>query len=172
MVFRASKHILRRLVRHLQPEHVACAVSHFLNCLVGTGYNATPSAIHHPLDLTPEPRPSYVGLTPDSLRAEIITQIRCRFRWNLDEAYLIFGLRRSQLLRELAMRFGFQLLQRDYTFVKAVEKDPEEDKENRPHGKEKDKKKKSAVAIRPTTFEPTDFLTLIPIVWSTAPAVS
>lgn len=173
MVFRASKHVLRRLVRELQPEHVPCSISHFLNCLLGTGYNAAPTAIYIPVDLRPEDEPAYVTLTPESLRAEIVKVIKTRFRWRLDEEYLSTGLRRRQLLRELAMRFAFQLLQRDYIFEQHVDAHSDDDKENRPNGKEKiQRKKKAAPVPRVTTFESSDVLTLVPIVRSTAPSVS
>lgn len=172
MVFRSSKHILRRLICGLQPEHVPCAVSHFLNCLLATGYSPTPIAIYHPIDLTSEPEPAYVALTPESLRADILVTVKTRFRWTLDEAYLTTGLRKRQLLRELAMRFAFQLLQRDYSFERELEKDSDDDKENR-HPKDKAQRKKKVPTVsRVTTFEPSDVLTLVPVVRSTAPSVS
>lgn len=181
MVFRAAKHALRRNVRDLLPEHVPAAVSHFLNCLLGTGLNASPKAVYERADVGPTAEPAFVSLTPESLRKEIIAEIEVRFRWNLDEAFLVSGLRRPQLLRELASRFAFQVVQRDYAFEASAEaSSTDSDKENRQAAAAapKDKKSKkstksaSAPAKRTTTFEAADILTLLPIVHSTAPSVS
>lgn len=172
MVFRACKHILRDLIHELQPEHVPCAISHFLNCLLGTGSNASPTATYHPMELSVEHEPAYVSLNPASTRLEIVKVVKTRFRWTLDEAYLTVGLKKLQFLRELAMRFAFQLLQRDYLFEREVEKDSDDDKENRhPKENEKAKKKKASSVPRNATFEPSDVLTLVPIVRCTAPSV-
>lgn len=174
MVYRASKHVLRRLVRNLLPEHVPCAVSHFLNCLIGTELNASPKAVFERCEVDPSEPPAYVALTPEALRKELIAEIETRFRWQLDEAYLKSGVRRPQLLRELASRFAFQVLQRDYAFDASTEVAPSS-VEDKPTGA-KDKKAKKTKAVAPvkrtTTFEPADILTLIPVIRSTAPSVT
>lgn len=177
MVFRASKHILRRLVRDLQPEHVPCAVSHFLNCLLGSASNPSPSAVYEPIDFASTVEPEYVSLTAETLRSEIVAEVQKRYRWCLDDQYLTSGLRRKQLLRELASRFAFQLVQQDFVFER-VESDAqstsEDDKETKETKSSKDKKKKAKAvrAPRQTTFEPSDILTLVPVIKSTAPSVS
>ncbi|KAK4689464.1 protein TIF31, partial [Tremellales sp. Uapishka_1] len=135
-----------------------------------TGHLKSLKAVYNPIDLFALPEPAYVSLTPESLRKEIVEQVQSRFRWTLEETYLLNGLKKVQLLRELAMRAGFQLLQRDYHFEPTSEVDSEEDKENK-HPKDK-KKKKVVSAVRVTTFEPADVLTLLPIVKSTAPTVT
>lgn len=177
MVFRASKHILGRLIRDLLPEQVPSAVSHFLNCLIGTGFNASPKATFERSDVGTSTVPEYVSLTPEILRKEIIEQAELRFRWKLDDPFIASGLRRPQLLRELAQRFAFQVVQRDYVFDGSSEASSESDKENRAAPPPKDKKSKkgkasAAPAKRSSTFEPADILTLVPIVRSTAPSVS
>ena len=173
IVFRAGKHVLRRLIRGLQPEHVPCAISHFLNCLIGTGYNASPTPIYHSIELSSESEPAFVVLTPRSLRDEIVKTAQARFRWDLDSAFLSGGLRKQQVLREFATRFAFQLLQRDYIFDSVVERDSDDDKENVTNPKDRSQRRKKAVAPqRVSTFEPSDILTLVPVVRSTAPTVS
>lgn len=175
MVFRASKHILRRLVRGLLPEQVPAAVSHFLNLLLGTRVNASPKAVYERVDIGPATEPEYVSLTVEAVRKEIISEIETRFRWKLDEAFLTEGIRRPQLLRELASRFAFQLAQQDYVFepvTEAATPNGESDKENRPTAPKAKKGKAPVAAKRSTTFAPEDILTLIPLVRSTAPSVS
>jgi protein TIF31 len=181
MVYRASKHVLRRLVRELLPEQVPAAVSHFLNCLIGTGLNASPKAVFDRYDVGSTVEPEYVSVTPESLRKEIIAEGEARFRWKLDASFIAQGLRRPQMLRELAQRFAFQVVQRDYDFEASAEgaaANADSDKENRAATQTKDKKAKKAKAgvvaatKRTTTFEPSDILALVPVVRSTAPAVS
>ena len=70
------------------------------------------------------------------------------------------------------MRFAFQLLQRDYNFDRTVENDSDDDKENRQPKDKAQRKKKATPVSRVTTFEPSDVLTLVPVVRSTAPTVS
>ncbi|TXT10661.1 hypothetical protein VHUM_02166 [Vanrija humicola] len=175
MVFRASKHILRRLVRGLLPEQVPAAVSHFLNLLLGTRVNASPKAVYERIDIGPASEPEYVSLTAEALRKEIISEIETRFRWKLDETFLSEGIRRPQLLRELATRFAFQTAQRDYVFEPVDESatpNGESDKENRSAAAKPKKGKAPVAAKRTTTFVPEDILTLVPLVRSTAPSVS
>ncbi|WWD17613.1 hypothetical protein CI109_102054 [Kwoniella shandongensis] len=175
MVFRASKHVLRELISGLQPETVTYAVSHFLNCLLGTSVNSSPSATFQPIGVSDhEDEPAYVKLTPESLRRQIIEEVQQRFRWTLDEEYLTQGLRKKQLLRELAVRIGLQLAQREYIFDReqADATPVNGDEEKTSNGKDKKKKAKTVAPKRNTTFEPEDILTLVPVVKSTAPSVT
>ena len=179
MVFRAVKHVFRPLLAGLAPEHAACAVSHLLNCLLGSSLNANPQAVFESLGLDGDStQPEYTKLTPESLREAIVREIQTRFRFALPGDWFETELKKAQMLRELAMRLGFQLEQRAYAFDKETEAvaNAQEDKENvaPTNGKDKkDKKKKTpVVAKRTTTFEPSDVLTLVPVVRSTASSVS
>lgn len=182
MVFRAGKHVLRHLIRGLAPEHVSCAVSHFLNCLLGTSVSAEPKAVYNSFGLSERSDPAYTRLTPESLRKQIVEEVEVRYRWRLDDSFIQSGLRKKQLLREFASRFAFQLMQRDYAFEAssgeklevAVSEDDKDAKSNGKEGKKdkKDKKAKTITSTRSTTFEPSDILTMIPVVRSTAPSVS
>lgn len=180
MIFRSAKHVLKSFLVGLQPEHIPCAVSHFLNCLLGTSRNASPKAIYSPIDLGGvEVEPAYVKATPESIRKTIVEGVKTRFRWTLVDNDLELGLRKKQLLRELAMRVGFQLLQKSYRFDSATAEQvvSDDDKENKVSGgkDKKDKKTKKRqneeVTVSNTTFQPSDILSLIPIVRSTAPSV-
>lgn len=181
MVFRAAKHVLRRLLHGLLAEHQICVVSHFLNCLLGAKRNAHPTATYEPLGFVKGAEPSYTKVTPESLRTEIVREVQRRFRWKLDEEYLISGLKRPQLLRELATRSAFQVLQRQYYFGSIDGDDAtsgtnsEEDKENvAPKQAKKIKVPKvvDAAAARPNTFEPSDIVAMLPVIKSCAPSVS
>lgn len=177
MVFRGAKHVLRSLLAGLAAEHASCAVAHFLNCLLGTEFNASPKATYEDFDLGESTsEPAYTKLTPESVREAIAKEIQTRYRWALPSDFIEKNLKKRQILRELAMRTGFQLVQQDYAFDKTEAEaiNSEEDKENKvaaqPKDK-KDKKKKRAVSpqVRKHTFEPSDILALVPIVRSTAP---
>ncbi|KIR50673.1 protein TIF31 [Cryptococcus gattii Ru294] len=175
MVFRAAKHVLRELLCPLRSETATDAISHFLNCLLGSSLNPSPVASYTPIGINAnEPEPAYVKLTPEGLRAQIIIEIKSRFRWTLDESFLESGLRKKQLLRELATRVGFQLAQREYIFSKDQEE--EEKREEDVKSKEKKKGSKAGAKVqtvkRTTTFEGEDVLTLVPVIKSTAPSVS
>jgi protein TIF31 len=176
MIYRGGKYILRSLIRGLAAEHIPCAVSHFLNCLLGTSVSAEPKAVYNSLGLSDEDEPAYTRLTPESLRKQMIAEVERRFRWRLEESVLTGGLRKQHLLREFAERIAFQVLQRDYVFEASEDKETsaasEDDKEVKANKNKKDKKAKPTAHVRSTTFEPSDILTMIPIVRSTAPSVS
>ena len=90
------------------------------------------------------------------------------------------GLKKPQLLRELATRIAFQLQQRTYHFETLEREDvsatnSEEDKENvapKQARKTKATKVLDEAATRANTFEPSDILALLPVIKSCAPTVS
>ncbi|WWC86535.1 uncharacterized protein L201_001412 [Kwoniella dendrophila CBS 6074] len=176
MIFRASKHILRSLISGLQPETITYAISHYLNCLLGTSFNSSPSATFNAIGLSDrEDEPAYTKITPESLRKQIIEEVEIRFRWSIDESFFEESLKKKQLLRELAVRFGFQLAQRDYIFDKDEDLSAsvtEEDKSAKQNKDKKSKKNKVPAQQRVNTFEGEDILTLVPVVKSTAPSVT
>jgi protein TIF31 len=163
MILRAAKHVLRSILKGLAPEYVLCAISHFLNCLLGAELTEAPKAVYQPLGLGDEPEPAYVSLTVASVRERIVAEVGKRFRYALS-VNTVRDVRKKQLMRELAMRCGFQLAQRDYAFTAGEQVAETEDKK-------KDKKAKKVVP-RTTTFAPEDVLTLVPVVKTTAPTVS
>lgn len=176
MVFRGAKHVLRSLLAGLASEHASCAIAHFLNCILGTGFNASPQATYDSFDLGEvAAEPAYTKITPESVRKAITKEVASRFRWAVPTEFFEKDLKKRQILRELAMRTGFQLVQQDYAFDQAEAEtiNSEDDKENKLPVASKDKKdkKKKRVSqdVRRHTFEPSDILALIPIVRSTAP---
>ncbi len=180
MVFRACKHILRDLIRGLLAEHQICAVSHFLNCLLGAKRSFKPTAVYESLDFVKSVAPAYTQLTPESLRSRIVIEVQRRFQFKLDESYLVGEIKSLQMLREFAVRFAFQLQQRQYYFEPlegddASATNSEEDKENvAPNKAAKKSKASKAVdpaALLPTSFEPSDIIAMLPVIKSCAPSV-
>ncbi|EST05299.1 CLU domain protein [Kalmanozyma brasiliensis GHG001] len=114
MVLRASKRILRSLIRDVEQVDVAACVSHFLNCLVGNKINASPEARLTPSPLSDNAEAEWTKLTPEKLREQITGEIRKRFRFELPGSFFDQELRRAQLLREVALRTGIQLKLQDY----------------------------------------------------------
>lgn len=172
MVFRSAKHILRSLLHGLSAEQSIYALTHFLNCLLGADKNANPKAHFESYDFLDVAPPAYTKLTPASLREQIVAQVEARFRWKLDPSYFTEGLKKRQLLRELANRTAFQLDQREYSFSS---QDEEALSETADAGKNKKAKKSKDVAVdaaRINTFEPSDIVTLLPIIKGCAPSVS
>lgn len=157
MVFRASKKILQGILNGLSAEQSPAAVSHFLNCLFAS-MDASP--VYDSLGLG-EKTPAYTKFTTESVRKQVIAEVEARFRWRLDEATLD-GIPRLPLLRELATRIGFQLKQRAYFQVPAS---ADEDIKV-------SKKKAASASTRTSFFEPSDIVTLLPVIKSCAPAVS
>ncbi|OAV92189.1 hypothetical protein, variant [Puccinia triticina 1-1 BBBD Race 1] len=110
MVFRACKHILNEMLLSTS-EHEACpCISHFLNCLLGQSA-AIPSS-EQPLD----PSSPWRACTRQSLRNQITSSIRRRYRYALPNSFFTQRLPRTkvQMLREICTRMGIQLRLRDY----------------------------------------------------------
>ncbi|CDS01800.1 related to CLU1-translation initiation factor eIF3 [Sporisorium scitamineum] len=114
MVLRASKRILRGLIRDVEQVNVAACVSHFLNCLIGDKVNAAPEARPTLSPLSDATHAEWTKLTPESLKEQLTAEIRKRFRFELPASFFDQELRRAQLLREVALRTGIQLKLQDY----------------------------------------------------------
>lgn len=110
MVFRASKHILNRMLLSTSETEACHCISHFLNCLLGQS-PAIPSSEPH-LDQSAPWR----TCTRQSLRTQLTSEIRRRFRYNLPSSFFSQRLARTkiQMLREICTRMGIQLYLRDY----------------------------------------------------------
>ncbi len=124
MVLRASKRVLRGLVRDVEQVNVAACVSHFLNCLVGDKVNAAPQSQPTSSPLSDASEAEWTQLTPESLKQKLVEEIRKRYRFELPLSFFDQELRRPQLLREVALRAGVQLKLQDYVLEgKPVEAD-------------------------------------------------
>ncbi|KAF8543918.1 clustered mitochondria-domain-containing protein [Trichophaea hybrida] len=179
MVTRASKHILNALLRGLPAPLVSYAISHFLNCLLGSAHNPSPKVVkdeslwtlYHDSDF------SFESLTIESLRAQVQKEVQRRFRFDLEEGW-VGKIKHLQMLREIALKLGLQLTIKDYEFGPAK---PDAAKVNgdtpvattNGNGKGKHKKKGSATASGASspvhrgssqTFSPADIMNVVPIV--------
>ncbi len=114
MVLRASKRVLRELIRDVEQINIAACVSHFLNCLVGDKVDASPEARPTVSPLSDTTDAAWTKLTPESLKSQLTAEIRKRFRFELPASFFDQELRRAQLLREVALRTGIQLKLQDY----------------------------------------------------------
>ena len=148
MIIRASKRILRGLLRELPITYVPYCISHFLNCLLGADYNLNPQPMVSDTTIGIDiPIYAYLNLTPSSLLQQIRDTILIRFRYSLPENFINMNVRKLPLLREICLRVGIQIVAQGYNFVK--------------------KKSKK----RLTTFLPDDILNLIPTVKQANPRV-
>lgn len=111
MVVRASKHLLRKYIAGLKTIELTEAIAHFLNCLVGY----TDGAID-----TTSSNAAWTKITAESLRTELQSEVRRRFRYALPASYIVEQIPRPQLLREVCLSTGIQLALRPYNFEKTA----------------------------------------------------
>ncbi|KAN0065843.1 Intracellular distribution of mitochondria [Thecaphora frezii] len=116
MVLRASKRILRSLLRNIEQVEAPACVSHFLNCLIGGAREPNPKPEYRRSPFADSEDPAWTELTPASLASRILAEVRQRFRYELRSSFLETELRKKQLLREVALRCGIQLKLQDYNF--------------------------------------------------------
>jgi len=180
MITRASKHILNALLRNLPQPLAPYAISHFLNCLLGTAYNADPKPekdqelweLYHDADF------SFEKITPDALQGVIEKEVFRRFRYTLPEGWTI-EIKHRQLLREIALKLGLQFRIRNYQFQPLTEEERVAAAASAPipatNGTTGGRKKKgkaatpaaateAAPAVSATTFAADDILNVVPLV--------
>lgn len=184
MIARAFKHIMNGYLRHLPAIFAPNAISHLLNCLLGSDVNQSP-----PVDLSEERSYyadgdySFEKVTPKSLATDIAAQIKTRYRYDLPQDWQS-NVKPLQLLREICLKNGIQLAARDFAFTKEAQQDTQTLATATTNGvhHEDNKKKKSKKArarsespasetkeTRKTTFVPDDVLNVTPIVKDASP---
>ncbi|KAI8636869.1 clustered mitochondria-domain-containing protein [Parasitella parasitica] len=180
MIVRASKRLLRKYLSKCPVEQASLCISHFLNCLLGTAFNAKP----HPVlpEGTYRNDFEWAQITPTSLKTLVTQQVLLRFRYKLEDD-AIEKLNFTPTLRELCIRTGIQISTRDYrakpyteeeraanltedaAYQTAIDRKKQELSNSR--GK-KNKKHQQDTLKRPvrrtTTFIPQDFFNLMPTV--------
>ena len=117
MVARAFKHVANR---YLKQSPVFCGetcISHLLNCLLGFKYNSKPMAEIDEETKLYEPNGdfTFASVTPEGLHADIEEEVRLRFRHTLPPTWLD-ALQPLQLLREVSLKLGLQLVAQSYDF--------------------------------------------------------
>lgn len=118
MIARAFKHIVNNFLKNVPAAFATTCLSHLLNCLLGAGLNENPS-VEIDEDLRffyPEGNYSFADATPKSLRADIEAHIRSRYRYSLSEDWAS-SLKHLQLLRDVTLKLGLQMLAKNYLFT-------------------------------------------------------
>ncbi|KAL8854836.1 MAG: hypothetical protein Q9221_000342 [Calogaya cf. arnoldii] len=125
MIARAFKHVANRYLKTLPTAMAPSCVAHLLNCLLGTETNSSPKAqLDEDLQyLYKDADYSFADATPQSLQTDIEAQTQLRYRYTLEESWLS-GVRRPQLLREIALKLGLQLVAKDYCLSPASQSQP------------------------------------------------
>ncbi|KAL8917132.1 MAG: hypothetical protein Q9172_005967 [Xanthocarpia lactea] len=125
MIARAFKHVANWYLKNLPTAMAPSCLAHLLNCLLGTETNSSPKAqLDEDLQyLYKDADFSFADATPQSLQTDIETQTQLRYRYTLEEAWLS-SVRRAQLLREIALKLGLQLLAKDYCMSPETEGRP------------------------------------------------
>ncbi|KAI5475665.1 eukaryotic translation initiation factor 3 subunit CLU1/TIF31 [Pseudohyphozyma bogoriensis] len=183
MVIRASKHILRRLLKASATYDHPALIAHFYNCLLGTSLEPKPSPELIPLPAGVSSERLWASLTPASIRDQIVSEVESRFRYSLPTSFFTSELVANKVLRELSLRVGVQLAVREYNFgsadaVPAVEEEKVEAAPETPAADKKKKKKKAATKVEKVavassreqakvTFLAEDVLNIMPIVRTT-----
>lgn len=161
MITRGAKHVLRKLIKDITAIELVEAVSHFLNCFVGTGLVAEPK----PVNATDSTN-AWTKLTASSLREQISKTVLRRFRYVLPENAFEKDLTKPRALRELCLATGIQIELHNYTFEKPAanghaEEVPEQKKQA---SNKKSRSASPAPAERITTFVPEDILNIHPVI--------
>ncbi|QDS73592.1 hypothetical protein FKW77_001481 [Venturia effusa] len=118
MVSRGFKHVANQKLKHLPMPLAPACTSHLLNCLLGIHLNNSPiaetdqslRAVYADADF------SYEKVTPESLRADIVEQIRMRYRFVVQGSIVEAG-KEVQMLREVSLKLGLQLVAKQYSFA-------------------------------------------------------
>jgi protein TIF31 len=128
---------------------------------------------------------SFEQLTPETLRTSIQEQALKRFRFKLDQDSFS-KLRPYQLLREVCLNLGIQILANEYSFTKAhaeavAAAKPAQPATNGQANNESKKKKKKgrdspppvvATPVKVQTFSPDDIVDLVPSIKDSSPRSS
>jgi len=137
LVMRATKHIFTNYLQGLDMLSLACAVSHFLNCLLSSCPNPS-TTIPDQLNskkrsrnrsknktkqspLTPSDSVDWANLSPKSLWAQIKSECKAYYDWELThdsmEAFIeALQITKVIVLRSFSMKVGVQILLREYNF--------------------------------------------------------
>lgn len=119
MIARAFKHIANRFLKNLPNVFATTCLAHLLNCLLGTGINDKPiAALDEDIkDFYSDADYGFAQITPSSLKKDLEAQVKLRYRYQLQAGWES-SIKHLQLLREIALKLGIQLLAKDYQFSK------------------------------------------------------
>ncbi|WAR03982.1 CLU-like protein [Mya arenaria] len=131
LITRAAKHLYKTHMQGVDSRTVATAISHFLNCLLGSFPNPSPGVTVDEGKTKKKKRRNKQGIavnidnvdwvneTPRSLWRKIADEVEDYFHYTLecdsiDSAIEKYGVQRVSLLRAFCQRVGIQILLRDY----------------------------------------------------------
>ena len=200
MVARAFKHIANGYLKNVPSVFATACLAHLLNCFLGAGLNRQPSIqLDEDLQyLYPEGNYSFANATPETVKADIETHIRIRYRYALKEEWMT-NLKHLQLLRDVSLKLGLQMLAKNYHFKNGSDNDEREIGTNgiqeapivightnghAPNGVNGKRKKKATEQGSPTctlggrhsdtqlTFLPDDICNLVPVIKDASPKSS
>lgn len=111
MVTRGSKHVIRRYIAGLQPYELSEAIAHLFNGLLGLKANQIDGGV----DPSSSSSNAWRNTTTSGLRAEVLCEIRKRYRYSVTSSYFEGDdFARAQLIRELCISTGVQMSLRKY----------------------------------------------------------
>ncbi|KAJ4361888.1 Intracellular distribution of mitochondria [Neocucurbitaria cava] len=185
MIARGFKHFANSKLRNVSAPFAAPCVAHLLNCLLGAEVSAKPVAEGDSSlkAMYPEADFSYEKLTPETLKKEVLAQIALRYRYDLGQSWIESD-KQLQLLREVSLKLGLQLVSKQYAFTKdtltngAVPETPAAPQTNGHSTSSKKKKNKTsspprdaspAVNLPPQTFHADDVLNIVPVIKEASP---
>ncbi|CAK7215444.1 Intracellular distribution of mitochondria [Sporothrix curviconia] len=119
MIARAFKHVSAKYLRYLPLPLSSACISHLLNCLLGAALNAQPTADVDPSirSLYDDAALAFEAVTPESLRADIEAETTRRFRFTLPATWHAEMRNHLQLLREVSLKLGIQILSSKFAFT-------------------------------------------------------
>lgn len=168
MVARAAKHVLRSLGSSVPVLLKAHFVAHFHNCLLGKEVNNAPSVAieEHLKAFVADEDLTFASLSPEDVENLVACEVEVRFRYKLPENWRTLVPARS-LLREIALKTGVQWKAQNYGFTQPSLEVPVAAVEPLKGKKAKKNARESSaepVAVRSTTFLPSDVLAFVPVV--------
>ncbi len=185
MIARGFKHFANSKLRNVAAPFAAPCIAHLLNCLLGAEIASKPVAEGDASLKTmyTESDFSYEKLTPEILKKEVIAQVALRYRYDLGQSW-IEPTKHLQLLREVSLKLGLQLVSKQYAFTKndLTNGTPSETPavpQTNGHSTSSSKKKKNK-SSSPThedsqsvkliqTFHADDVLNIVPVVKEASP---
>lgn len=191
MIARGFKHFANSKLRNVAAPFAAPCVAHLLNCLLGADVATKPVAEgdNSLKAMYPEADFSFERLSPETLKKEVLSQVALRYRYDLGQSWIESG-KELQLLREVSLKLGLQLVNKQYAFTKdslsnsAPAAETPATPQTNGHSTSSSKKKKnnnnnktsspiraaSPVVNLPTqTFHADDVLNIVPVVKEASP---
>lgn len=185
MIARSFKHVANHYLKLLPAVFATTCLAHLLNCLLGSEFNPMPKMLFDEdlRELYPDADWSFAEVEVQRFRAEIEIQAHLRFRYALDDKWAE-NLKHLQLLRDLALKLGLQLVAKDYQFTsqsKPLTNGHTNEIGHGTNGTSSRKKKKhgepdtasqsseSLLLSVPTTFTPDDIVNIVPVIKDACP---